>query len=68
MKVRINGEVREISDSIQVTGLLAEMGISADRKGIAVAVNDEVVPRSRWGETALSADDQVEIVHAVQGG
>lgn len=68
MKVTINGEIREITESIRVVGLLAEMGIPADQKGIAIAVNDEVVPRSLWDQQELSANDQVEIVHAVQGG
>ena len=38
------------------------------RKGVAVAVNDEVVSRSRWTTTRLAEDDRVEILTAKQGG
>jgi sulfur carrier protein len=39
-----------------------------DNKGIAVAVNMTVVPYSKWGEVTINNNDEIEIVHAVQGG
>ena len=38
------------------------------RGGVAVALNGEVVPRSRWGEASLAAGDELEVVGARQGG
>ena len=39
-----------------------------ERRGIAVAVNDEVVPRSEWDSTGFADGDRVDVVRAVQGG
>ena len=61
-----------------VTDLVAELigrdigqdGTATDGSplGIAVAVNAVVVPRSRWGDAALTDGDEVEVLTAVQGG
>ena len=66
MKLTINGERQEIADGTTVDVLATSL---LDRpKGVAVAVNGEVVPRSAWASTALAADDEVEVVTAKQGG
>ena len=51
-----------------IAELLAEQAVEMGQRGIAVALNGSVVPRSAWGETALSPGDSVEIVRAMQGG
>ena len=61
-----------------VAGLVADLtgrditaaGRAADGKplGIAVALDHAVIPRSRWSDTLLEANQTVEIVTAVQGG
>jgi len=51
-----------------IAELLAEQAVDVGRRGIAVALNGSVVPRSVWGETALRPGDSVEIVRAMQGG
>lgn len=48
--------------------LLAEFDVAPDARGVAVAVNGEVVPRRDWPDTQLAPFDEVEIVGAVQGG
>lgn len=66
MKVMVNGEAQVVDDGITVDVLAAAV---IDRpKGVAVAVNGEVVPRSEWSTTALRNDDEVEVVTARQGG
>lgn len=65
MFLTINGEGREVSAST-VSELLEELEMGA--KHIAVALNFQVVPKSKHSSTALNADDRVEIVHAVGGG
>lgn len=67
MKLSINGQPREVG-AATVAELVEELGHRPGQQGIAVAVNDEVVPRSRWADRALSEQDRVEVVGAVQGG
>lgn len=66
IQIELNGETREISPGSTVTGLLAELGL--DTRKVAVERNLEIVPKSRFGETALIAGDRIEIVHFVGGG
>jgi sulfur carrier protein len=65
--IRLNGEAREVA-AATLTELLDELGIEVERRGIALALNGEVVPRGKWNETQLTVSDEVEIVGAVQGG
>jgi len=66
MRVRINGEIREIPDGATVGGLLDQLGVKAQR--VAVEVNEAVVTKDRYGTHALRSDDAVEIVAFVGGG
>lgn len=65
--IRVNGEAEPLA-AATIAELLAERGIAAGQKGIAVAVNGQVVRRAGWAETPLKPGDKVEIVHARQGG
>ena len=65
--MRINGTERALP-AANVACLLEQLGYGRDRRGIAVAVNGQVVPRRAWEEREVRADDEVEIVGAVQGG
>ena len=62
----VNGEPSTVATGATVASLVDELGCGV--RGVAVAVNGEVVPRSRWGEAALSAGDRVEVLSAAQGG
>ncbi|MEZ0093737.1 sulfur carrier protein ThiS [Streptacidiphilus sp. EB129] len=66
LAIRVNGAPREIAPGTTLAEVVA--ALSAAPTGVAAAVNEAVVPRSAWGATALSADDRVEILTAVQGG
>jgi sulfur carrier protein len=65
MKVVVNDEAVEVDDRTTVAALVARMGFP--EKGIAVAVDWSVIPRSQW-DTALTDGAKVEVVTAVQGG
>ena len=65
MIVRINSDDLEVDDHMTVAALLQSLGYP-DR-GIAVAVDHTVLPRSSWA-TALSDGANIEVVTAVQGG
>ena len=63
----VNGERRRV-DAADVRGLLAVLGLDPAGRGLAVARNGELVPRSSWEMTTLAPDDRIEVVGAVQGG
>lgn len=65
MKVTVNDEAVDVDERTTVAGLLERMGFP--EKGIAVAVDWTVIPRSQW-DTALTDGAKVEVVTAVQGG
>lgn len=65
MRLVINAEERELA-AATLDALVAELGMKADR--VAVELNREIVPRTRWSETALHDGDRLEIVHFVGGG
>lgn len=66
MQVRLNGELREIPQGISVAGLLAQLGVKAQR--IAVEVNEVVVKKDRYDSHELQVGDAIEIVAFVGGG
>jgi sulfur carrier protein len=69
IQVRLNGEMVAIKRGSTVEALFDAAGIPAERRrGVAIAVNHAVVPRSLWSSTPLNEDDHAEIVTAVQGG
>ena len=81
MTVTVNGQQRELPDGATVAAAVAATGAAAvaaagagsatgaaPGPGIAVAVNDTVVPRGAWIHTLLREADRVEVLTAVQGG
>ena len=68
MEIFVSGEVREIENAETIERLLDVLGIEPSKKGIAVAKNATIVPRSRWETEAVSHGDRFEIVRASQGG
>jgi sulfur carrier protein len=65
MRVTVNGEQREIASS-RVDALLSELEYEGTH--FAIALNYDVLPKSRWAETALKAGDEIEIITPRQGG
>jgi sulfur carrier protein len=69
VKIVVNGEPRKVSDGITVARLVREVDRDRDDgRGIAVAVDAEVVPRSEWEGLELSEGQRVELLGAIQGG
>lgn len=62
----VNGEPRRVAAGSTVLDLLAAAG--RDPRTVAVEHNGRILPRERYGETLLTGDDRVEVVHFVQGG
>jgi sulfur carrier protein len=64
--VTVNGEPRELPEDATVETAVRELG--APNRGVAVAVDGEVVPRGDWASTPVRDGQQVEVLRAVQGG
>jgi sulfur carrier protein len=69
LKLSINGEIKDINFETLGQWVCAEYARPIESiKGIALAVNDSVVPKSKWAECSLQSGDKVLIVEATQGG
>ncbi|SBT47749.1 sulfur carrier protein ThiS [Micromonospora auratinigra] len=66
MRLTVNGAGRELPGGTTVAELVAT--VTDQRRGLAVAVNGEVVPRGGWPATVLRPGDRVEVLSAAQGG
>lgn len=64
--VTVNGAPRRIDAGLTLDALVAT--VTAAPRGVAAAVNEDVVPRGSWPTTTLGDGDRVEILTAVQGG
>jgi sulfur carrier protein len=68
LSVTINGDARELPAGATVASVVRSLPGPPEGRGVAVAVEGEVVPRARWSTTQLKAGATVEVVVAVQGG
>lgn len=66
LRVTVNGEPREIPAGATVAWLVDDLG--AGRRGVAVAIDAEVVVRSGWDTIRLQPGARIEVLRAVQGG
>ncbi|WP_137403563.1 sulfur carrier protein ThiS [Echinicola rosea] len=68
MNFLLNGERIELTTKdLSLSGMLQQQQIDANR-GMALAVNDQVIPKSDWDHYQLSENDQILIIKATQGG
>ena len=68
MQVFINDHLQTIDSSdVSIAGLLPSLGLEA-AKGIAIAVNGNVISKNEWKEYLLQENDQLIIIKATQGG
>jgi sulfur carrier protein len=69
LKLLINGEERDINFETLSQWAVAEFACPAENvKGIALAVNDAVIPKSEWGQCSLQSGDRILAISATQGG
>ncbi len=66
--VRLNGEEQRLPEGATVADAVRATGADGAARGVAVAVEGEVVPRGEWDSTVLRAGGRVEVLQAVQGG
>ena len=68
MRVVVNGVPRELPDRATVEAAVREVGVADPARGVAVAVDGQVVPRGDWAAVTLEGGQRVEVLRAVQGG
>jgi sulfur carrier protein len=68
MTVFVNGEGRDLPAGTTVGALLEALDVPGGARGVAVAVDAEVVPRGEWETTMIDDGARVEVLRAIQGG
>jgi sulfur carrier protein len=68
MRIELNGEPLELAEGATLETAVREAGVGEGARGVAVALNGEVVPRAEWDSTALAEGQLVEVLAAIQGG
>ncbi len=68
MKVTINGNDTDLEPGASVQAAVNSLDLPAQGRGVAVAVDAEVVPRGQWEVTLLEEGSRVEVLRAIQGG
>ncbi len=68
MRIELNGEPRELAAGATLADAVAESGAEREGRGVAVALDGEVVPRGEWDSKALVEGSSVEVLAAIQGG
>ena len=66
IQIQLNGEPRGIVENSSLQGLVDELQLGS--QAVAIAVNRQVVSKSRWNERFLEPGDRVEVVRAIGGG
>ncbi len=67
MKIYVNNKLQEIPDQAKITDTLDILKISS-LKGIAIAVNNSVIPKTEWETHELLNNDKITLIQATQGG
>jgi sulfur carrier protein len=68
MRVLLNGAERELADGATVQAAVDALELPAAGRGVAVAVDAEVVPRTQWEAHMLQDGARIEVLRAIQGG
>lgn len=66
--ILLNGERSDVRAGETVAAVLGRLGLDGDARGVAVAVDGEVVPRASWEAFTVGEDARVEVLTAMQGG
>jgi sulfur carrier protein len=66
--IRLNGRECDVRAGETVAAALRSLDVPLDARGVAVAVDGEVVPRADWETWSLGADARLEVLTAMQGG
>jgi sulfur carrier protein len=68
VNLTVNGEARRFPAGATVASVIELLNVAPGARGVAVAVDGEVIARSRWTDTELREGSTVEVLAAIQGG
>jgi sulfur carrier protein len=68
VNVTVNGEARQLPAGATVASVVDMLDVAPGARGVAVALDEEIVTRGQWADTALHEGARVEVVAAIQGG
>jgi sulfur carrier protein len=68
VNVTVNGEPRKLPAGATVASVVDLLDVTPGARGVAVALDEEIVTRAQWADTALHEGARVEVVAAIQGG
>jgi len=66
--IRLNGQESDLQPGQTVAGVVRRLDLLPEARGIAVAVDGEVIPRAGWETCVLSDEARIEVLTALQGG
>jgi sulfur carrier protein len=66
--IHLNGEPSDLPAGATVADVLGRLGLATEARGVAVAVDAEVVPRAEWPTRTIADGARVEVLTAMQGG
>lgn len=66
--VRINGAEARVAEAASIIDIVRAQGLDPRARGVAVALNESILPSARWEATKVAAGDRIEIVKAFAGG
>ncbi len=66
--ILLNGQSSDVRAGESVAAALERLGLDSEGRGVAVAVDGEVVPRAAWASFTLTGNARVEVLTAMQGG
>ena len=67
-EIQVNGEPATIAPGATLADVVERLPVPAGGRGVAVAVDAEVVPRAEWAQRTLTGGERVEVLTAMQGG
>ncbi len=67
MNIFVNDKAQEVNTQANIGDLLTSLNL-ASQKGIAIAINNNVIPRTEWNTHTLREEDKVMLIRATQGG
>ncbi|MGH7723787.1 MAG: sulfur carrier protein ThiS [Candidatus Dormibacteria bacterium] len=68
MIVVVNGDPLDVPEGTMLSDVLGRLGVTDDRRGIAVALDGDVILRAGWPRTPVADGQRVELLEARAGG
>ena len=66
MKLKVNSKETEVKDGCTITELASQLALP--ERGVAIAVNNKMIPRTEWNERILQPNDNLVVIKAACGG